>query len=227
MKCNAKPNIPDELLDQWQAIVDLIAELLEVPEAIITRVQLPMIEVLRATCQPSSIYKKGDCVRIAGHYCEEVIRTRKPLFLQDARTLDRWRNAPEIEHDRISYHGYPVSWPNGEPFGTLCILDSRPRGPHHRCKEVLAQFSSMIEAHLELLWKNLKLQQSLEEIQTLRGILPICARCKKVRDSQGYWQQVEQYVSSHTQAIFSHGLCDECEAHYIGQAGRKPQQASS
>ena len=48
------------------------------------------------------------------------------------------------------------------------------------------------------------------EIKTLRGILPICSLCKKIRDDKGYWQQVEVYVRDHTHADFSHGYCPEC-----------------
>ena len=48
------------------------------------------------------------------------------------------------------------------------------------------------------------------EIKTLRGILPICSLCKKIRDDKGYWQKVEVYVRDHTQADFSHGYCPEC-----------------
>ncbi len=55
-----------------------------------------------------------------------------------------------------------------------------------------------------------ELRQALAEIRTLQGILPICASCKKIRDDGGYWQQVEQYVTEHTGAQFSHGLCPEC-----------------
>jgi PAS domain S-box-containing protein len=59
-----------------------------------------------------------------------------------------------------------------------------------------------------------KLQKALSEIQTLEGIIPICAGCKKIRDDTGYWSQVEAYVSKHTQARFSHGLCPECTKKY-------------
>ncbi len=55
-----------------------------------------------------------------------------------------------------------------------------------------------------------ELGRALEEIKTLRGILPICANCKKIRDDQGYWQQVEVYVHDHTDAQFSHGICPDC-----------------
>ncbi len=51
---------------------------------------------------------------------------------------------------------------------------------------------------------------AMAEIKTLRGILPICANCKKIRDDRGYWEQVELYVSNHTEAKFSHAICPEC-----------------
>lgn len=60
-----------------------------------------------------------------------------------------------------------------------------------------------------------KLQSALSEVKTLRGIIPICAYCKKVRDDQGYWNQVEAYVARHTEADFSHGICPGCaKKHY-------------
>jgi len=64
---------------------------------------------------------------------------------------------------------------------------------------------------LRLHRKNEELQTALEEIKALRGIVPICASCKKIRDDQGYWHQVEVYLRNHTDAEFSHGLCPECE----------------
>lgn len=58
------------------------------------------------------------------------------------------------------------------------------------------------------------LQDAVFNIKTLRGLLPICAGCKKVRDDKGYWQQIEAYVSDHTEAEFSHGLCPDCAIRY-------------
>ena len=56
----------------------------------------------------------------------------------------------------------------------------------------------------------LELQDALNRIRTLSGMLPICASCKKIRDDQGYWEQVETYIMKHTDAQFSHGICPEC-----------------
>jgi hypothetical protein len=59
------------------------------------------------------------------------------------------------------------------------------------------------------------LQRALLEIKTLQGIVPICSFCKKIRDDKGFWSQVESYVSHHTDAQFSHGVCPDCqEEHY-------------
>jgi PAS domain S-box-containing protein len=60
-----------------------------------------------------------------------------------------------------------------------------------------------------------ELQDALEHIKTLRGILPICASCKRIRNDRGYWEQVEAYLSAHTDARFTHGLCPECVARHF------------
>jgi hypothetical protein len=55
-----------------------------------------------------------------------------------------------------------------------------------------------------------ELQQALTEVKTLRGFLPICANCKKIRDDEGYWQQIEKYIQERSEAKFSHAICPEC-----------------
>lgn len=61
-----------------------------------------------------------------------------------------------------------------------------------------------------------ELQEALDNIKTLKGLLPICAKCKKVRDDKGYWSQIEGYIESHSEALFSHGLCPDCEKELYG-----------
>jgi two-component system cell cycle sensor histidine kinase/response regulator CckA len=65
-----------------------------------------------------------------------------------------------------------------------------------------------------------ELQKAAGEIKTLRGIVPICASCKKIRDDQGYWNQVEVYVRDHSEAEFSHGICPECIQNQYTEPGR-------
>jgi len=69
-----------------------------------------------------------------------------------------------------------------------------------------------------------QLKDALAEIKTLKGCIPICASCKKIRDDEGYWDQLEAYISKHTDAIFTHGLCPECAELYraeIKQVSKK------
>ncbi|OEU71734.1 MAG: hypothetical protein BA864_03305 [Desulfuromonadales bacterium C00003093] len=68
----------------------------------------------------------------------------------------------------------------------------------------------VVEGRSELAQKNADLQQALDEVKTLGGLLPICAYCKKIRDDSGYWNRLENYIESHTTAQFSHGICDDC-----------------
>jgi C4-dicarboxylate-specific signal transduction histidine kinase len=55
-----------------------------------------------------------------------------------------------------------------------------------------------------------ELQQAIDRVKILRGLLPICSSCKKIRDDQGYWTQLETYIHQHSEADFTHGLCPDC-----------------
>ncbi|MCK5097329.1 MAG: PAS domain S-box protein, partial [Desulfobacteraceae bacterium] len=62
-----------------------------------------------------------------------------------------------------------------------------------------------------------ELQEALEKIKTLSGLVPICANCKKIRDDNGYWNQIEEYIQKRSEATFSHGLCPECSDALYGK----------
>lgn len=70
----------------------------------------------------------------------------------------------------------------------------------------LARFADL----MELRRLNTELQKALNNVKVLRGLLPICVGCKKIRDDKGYWQAVEGYIKDHSEAEFSHGLCPDC-----------------
>jgi CheY-like chemotaxis protein len=65
-----------------------------------------------------------------------------------------------------------------------------------------------------------QLQEALAEIKTLKGFIPICASCKKIRDDEGCWNHLEAYFSKHTEAVFSHGLCPDCFEEYRAEMKR-------
>lgn len=61
-----------------------------------------------------------------------------------------------------------------------------------------------------LIQRNKELEKALTKIKTLSGLLPICASCKKIRDDRGYWNQLEHYISEHSEVEFTHGCCPDC-----------------
>lgn len=67
------------------------------------------------------------------------------------------------------------------------------------------------------------LQGALSQVKTLRGLLPICAHCKKIRDDQGYWSRIETYIGKHSEAEFSHGICPECRRKYYSDLDREKE----
>lgn len=72
---------------------------------------------------------------------------------------------------------------------------------------------------------NQNLSQALAEVKTLRGLIPICARCKRIRDDEGMWDQIETYISHHSEAVFSHGVCPECAKALFPDIVKREQEA--
>lgn len=66
---------------------------------------------------------------------------------------------------------------------------------------------------------NRELQIALDEIKTLRGIIPICSYCHRIRDDEGAWSRLEEYLSTHSEAQFSHGICPKCESKVRSEEG--------
>ncbi len=95
------------------------------------------------------------------------------------------------------------------------------------CDELLARLQvgvRMVNFQMELGQRVRDLEEALDHVRHLQGLLPICSYCKKVRDDQNYWHQVDRYISSHTDAQFSHGICPECLERVLATEfkGRRP-----
>ncbi len=217
-------HIPDATLNQWQKMVDVMAELAGIPAGLIMRLKENDIEVFMASHTKDNPYTPGDREHFAGSglYCETVINTQRLLHVPDALSDPEWEKNPDVKLNMISYLGLPIRFPDQTPFGTICILDSKPNQYSKTIRHLLESFQSIIESHLELLYMNYvlgeekrRLSDYVQEIQTLRGLIPICAQCKKIKDSSGYWFQVEKYLAQHTQANFTHALCPECYQAYM------------
>lgn len=86
----------------------------------------------------------------------------------------------------------------------------------------------VLELEQSLADRVVELEEALQRVKQLQGLIPICAWCKKVRDDRNYWQQVEQYVTEHSEARFTHSICPDCRARYADpeiQRAREEREA--
>ncbi len=163
--------IPNGIIQKWQRTVDLLAELLDVPAALIMRVDPPYIEVFRASSNEKNPYRVGEKDKLEGLYCETVIKSDNKLLVPNALKDEAWKNNPDIKKGMISYLGFPIKWPNGSFFGTLCVLDNKENSYNKRNEEILKEFKELIETHLKLILKNNQLKKNQKRLDiTLQSI---------------------------------------------------------
>lgn len=222
--------LPDTILKKWQDIVDIIAQLIDVPAALIMRLVKSDIEVFVSSQSEENPYQPGDSEHFLGSglYCETVINSHDKLLVPNALADKNWDNNPDIKLDMISYLGFPIILPNNQPFGTICILDNKENAYSETIENLIINFRDIIQSQLELIYmnailgeKNKNLSDYLAEIKMLRDILPICSFCKKIRDSEGNWSEVEVYISRHSETKFSHGFCPDCVERHYGELLKK------
>jgi len=75
---------------------------------------------------------------------------------------------------------------------------------------------SFLKVHHQMAEQKRQLQTALAEVKELKGLLPICASCKKIRDDDGYWNQIEHYITVHSNAEFTHSICPDCRVSIYG-----------
>ena len=113
---------------------------------------------------------------------------------------------------RVSIPGF-ILYPLGTfIIGTLLNYHLRQENLHKELLESYAEVDQKVkERTAELSLANSELQKALSEVKTLKGFLPICSSCKKIRDDKGYWNQIESYIEARSEAEFSHGICPDCQ----------------
>ena len=159
-------DIPDDMKSGWQNIVDLLAELTETPAALIMRVHANSIEVFSTSNSQNNPYTKGDSETLgSGLYCESVMESQQQLIVPNALSDPQWENNPDIELGLVSYCGIPLLWPNGELFGTICILDSKENHYTPTYIKLLESFRTSIESQLKTLFQHAKLTQVNRELK--------------------------------------------------------------
>jgi PAS domain S-box-containing protein len=156
--------IPSDVLRNWQRIVDLLANIMRVPSAVVTKLEPPSHTCYRTLVSSNS---KGNPFPIdeffsmdIGTFCETVIKNREPLLVANALEDDQWKLAPEIGVGMVSYLGFPVLWPDGRMFGTICVLDDKANRYSDLYQELLSHCRDVLQGDLQTL---ARLGNELEE----------------------------------------------------------------
>jgi signal transduction histidine kinase len=167
--------INDKQLAQWQLLVNNMARIMNVPSALIMKLDKPFMKVLMASESKDNRAKVGAQADWAKIYCGEAIRTQKPLLVPNALKEARWKDNPLIELGLISYLGHPLFLPNGQPFGTICILDTKENHYSKEFLDLIGHFKLLIENELKLfdqnevlLKKNQELDKAYSELNDLK-----------------------------------------------------------
>jgi transcriptional regulator with GAF, ATPase, and Fis domain len=138
--------VPSEIVRKWQEVVDVLAEIMHVPSASIMRVEPPHIKVFVSSaskgnpCEPGSVD--------TGPYCATVMKARQPLLVADARANVAWKSNPHVQQGMISYLGVPISWPDGQMFGTICVRDNKRNEYSEAYLKLLLHFRDLLQADL-------------------------------------------------------------------------------
>lgn len=169
---DSKPKILPQLLIKWQSLIDITAKIVNVPSGLIMKLNENNIEVYLKSMTEGNPYEQGEKADLTyGLYCETVIGSQKELLVPDATKSPVWKdNNPDIDLHMISYLGYPINWPDGEVFGTVCLLDNKENHYNQYYRDLLYQLKLHIETDLELLLKNQSLQKSNVELEKMNQI---------------------------------------------------------
>ena len=215
--------IPEDTIEKWQEIVDIMAEIINIPAGLIMRLKEPYIEVFVSSESEGNPYQPGDKEEFwdSGLYCETVIKSKDKLMVPNALRDENWKNNPDIKLNMVSYLGFPILLPDGNPFGTICVLDIKENSYSDNYEKLIQKFRNIVQSDLQLIYmnkilgdKNRQLIDYIEEIKTLRGLIPICSYCKSIRGDNGNWNSIEYYLSCETNKDLTHSICPECAKKY-------------
>jgi PAS domain S-box-containing protein len=152
---SAEIAIPSDVVQKWQRIVDLLANIMRVPSAVLCKLEPPHYthyKIAASSNSEGNPFPVDDVFSMdIGTFCETVIKSREPLLVIDALEDDRWKLAPELKVGMVSYLGFPVVWPDGQMFGTICVLDDKANRYSDLYQELLLHCRDVLQADLQTL----------------------------------------------------------------------------
>ena len=171
-------------LAKWQKTVDVMARVFGAPAGFIVQYKPEGYQVVISSDQESNPYDAGVIIPPDTNiFCKKVVEQQEALYVHDAPTERCWDTNPEVANDGFrSYLGLPVSWPTGEPFGTICVMDFKSTDYKQAYVDLVAELRDLIEADLEILSQyqvisNLAMTDELTGLYNRRGFNSVAKQC--------------------------------------------------
>jgi two-component sensor histidine kinase len=159
-----KPDIPPLVLGKWQNLADLAAKSIGTDAGLIMRLSPDQIEVCVSSAGPDNPYAPMKTSPLGlGLYCETVVGTRNVLNVPNALEDKDWKDNPDIALGMISYLGMPLKWPDGELYGTICVLNRKEHPFAEVHIDILAHLRMAIETDLHMLCERQRMEQLVHE----------------------------------------------------------------
>ncbi|MEI6395773.1 MAG: GAF domain-containing protein, partial [Verrucomicrobiota bacterium] len=160
-------DVPEKVIENWQVTIDMLAEIAGVPAALIMRVNARDIEVFLSSHSPGNVYHHGEKAPLdTGLYCETVMSTRRKLVVPNSLKDPHWDHNPDIKLGMISYCGVPLTWPNGEIFGTICILDKKENAFTQQSHHLMDRFRDSIQLSIASIYPSSLARHQKEEAES-------------------------------------------------------------
>jgi len=236
---NGKPEISKHTLGKWQRIVDLISELADVPAALIMHTAGAHHSVFVTSGSEGNPYETGRAFELNEKlYCYGVFRKDGELCVEDARCDPDWNDNQDLEHGMSFYVGLPVKWPNGDIFGTICVLDRQRNERALAFREGLRDFCRVVEDDLALLMEIERRNQAeaalqhelshretvirnrtrdLEEVNTALRVLLEGVEASKSAAEDRIIRQIKSMIMPHVSKL-RHLLSDNASARFHVEA---------
>ncbi|MEI7896240.1 MAG: PAS domain S-box protein [bacterium] len=207
---NTFENLPDWVYKKWQDVADLLAETMGIPAALIMRAENKIMEVFISSHSENNPYQVGGKEKWHGLYCETVIKTQKKLIVKNATKDKDWEKNPDIKLGMIAYLGFPLNFPDGQPFGTLCVLDTKERVFTSQNEKLIVQFKNVIELDLALL-QSLEFKTSRLTANVVREITDRQQAEKKLQESEKLYRTLFE-TAEDAILLFTDGTWIDCNA---------------
>lgn len=162
----ADPEIPGEILSEFQDIVDLLAEIIAVPTALILKVNSPYIEVLCTNNSGGNPFKTGERIPLEDQFFTDIISEKREFSVAKISTNKKWETSFPGKQGMVSFLGDVLAWPKEKTFGIICVMDAKENKFSSLNKKLLTGFKRAVEKALRLLYSE---TESLKHKSDLKG----------------------------------------------------------